>query len=145
MLSDSAIDDYLAPLAPEQQAAIRAVRTAIVAQDPNLVEAVDTGKWFGGMLTYHTPGEVFLYALGPRTGGATSFHMMAYYALADLPERHGPALKRFLTGKSCIQFKRYEDLTPDAIVAIQDVLGSADRVVEAMAAHDAAKRKRKAS
>ena len=121
MLSDEALADYLATCTQEQSGSITEVRSLILDHCPDLVEVVDEGKWFGGLLTYSTNERMFLYALGPRSGGFTTFHMMPYYGSPALKERHEGVLKGFLTGKSCIKFKRFSDV-PEA--SIRDILSS---------------------
>ncbi len=121
MLSSHDIDRYLKALTPEQADSVRSVRKLIFEYSPSLVEQVDEGKWFNGLLTYSTRDGLFVYALGPRSGGFTTFHMMPYYGSMPLQERNGAALKPFLTGKSCIKFKRFEDLPEPAI---RDILGT---------------------
>lgn len=125
MLSDDVIDEYLKPLSPEQAQAIRSVRALVLEGAPSLVEAIDQGKWFTGLLTYNTPDGVFVFALGPRSGGSTTFHMMPYYASGALQDRHGAPLRKLLSGKSCIRFKRYSDV-PDGV--LQDIIGHAPAI-----------------
>lgn len=127
MLESEAIEEYLRPLTGDQAHAIRSIRALIFELNPRLVETVDEGKWFGGLLTYNTTDGMFVYALGPRTGGCTTFHMMAYYCSASLQERHAAALKRVLSGKSCIKFKRYADVPEDAL---RDIISSAPAMKE---------------
>jgi hypothetical protein len=129
VLAESVICEYLAPLVVDQAAAILWVRGLLRETSPGLVEAIDDGKWFGGLLTYTTTGGAFVYALGPRAGGTTTFHMHPYYGSKALQERHGLALKKFLTGKSCIRFKRYEDLPEDAL---RDIILNGPKVLAAM-------------
>lgn len=69
----------------------------------------------------HDTGGFVLLCLGPRKDGSTSFHMMPYYCSTALRERHEAGLKKFLTGKSCIKFKRFVDL-PDG--AIEDIVSN---------------------
>lgn len=88
MLSRQALQDYLEPLKPDQIEAITSIRRLIFEHNPSATEEIDEGKWFGGLLTYNTPAGHFLYALGPRKDGSTTFHMMPYYSLPDLPTRH---------------------------------------------------------
>lgn len=119
MLSPEEIDAYLEPLTEDQRASVRAFRSLIQQHCPDLAEKVDTGKWFRGMLTYTSPEGTFLYALGPRSGGDSTFHMMPYYASPVLKDRHGEALKKLESGKSCIRFKRPDQVPMDAI---EDIL-----------------------
>lgn len=115
MLTDEQIDIYLAPLTPEQATNIRAVRAMILEQNLAWEEEIDEGKWFGGLLVYYVDQRIYAFALGPRSGGFTTLHMMAYYGSAVLNERHGAALKKFASGKSCIKFKDFSQVPQDAI------------------------------
>ncbi len=126
MLTDTELKEYIAALTQDQAEAIQAIRRLVVRQNPTLEEQVDAGKWYTGLLVYSAPGLGTLFALGPRPKGFTTFHMMPYYGSTALQQRHGAALKRFLTGKSCIKFKRYADLPEDAL---RDITGRAAEVV----------------
>jgi hypothetical protein len=127
MLSNEEFDAYLAPLPVDQAACIRAVRSLIEELNPFLTEEIDTGKWFGGLLTYHTEDRIIVFALGPLSGGFTTFHMMAFYGSSALRERQGEALKKLLSGKSCIKFK-----TPPQIPenALRDIIGATPKYLE---------------
>ncbi len=119
MLDDESIQSYLAPLESNQQEAIRGLRQLVFQYNPTLKEEIDQGKWFGGMLVYATKEGQFLYALGPRVQGYTTFHMMPYYGSKELQAKYGEQLKKFLSGKSCIKFKKFQDLP---LVAIEGIL-----------------------
>src|SRR5579863_6637243 len=110
MLTAETFQEYLNPLTPSQREAVTQMRKLIFEICPDLVEEIDQGKWFGGLLVYKTPDDIFAYALGPRGAGSTTFHMMLYYSSSELQKRHGAALKKFLTGKSCIRFQNFADL-----------------------------------
>ncbi len=125
-LSTQQLNEYLAPLTANQVEAITKLRSLILEYNPTLQESIDTGKWFGGMLTYTTPTSMFVYALGPRKNDHTAFHMMPYYASPDLQQKHGQALKKILSGKSCIKFARYDEIPLDAI---RDILTNAPSVM----------------
>lgn len=56
------IDGYVSPLTEDQRTSILAVRALVLQHNPDLVEVVDEGKWFGGMLTYTTPEGLFCFA-----------------------------------------------------------------------------------
>jgi hypothetical protein len=43
---------------------------------------------------------------------------MAYYCSKVLQDTHGPALKKFLSGKSCMKFKHSADVPEDALRGI---------------------------
>jgi hypothetical protein len=129
MLPESDLQDYLAPLTAEQATAIRYLRNLIVQYAPGLSEKVDMGKWFRGLLTYYTPSGHFMFALGPRPKGFTTFHMMPFYGSKVLQEKHSAALKPFLTGKSCIKFKEAEALPHEALL---DIIQKGPGVLEEM-------------
>ncbi len=118
MLPKETIKSYLKLLSAEQSGSIMAIRALLSTNAPTLVEQVDEGKWFKGLLTYTLPSGQFAFALGPRASGFTTFHMMPYYGSKELQERHGPTLKKFLSGKSCIKFKNYTDLPEECLVDI---------------------------
>jgi hypothetical protein len=115
MLAPEEIDDYLAPMTEHQNASIRAVRRLITELNPDLIEEIDTGKWFGGKLVYYTSDRIHVFALGPLLDGFSTFHMMAYYGSPALQERHGADLKKLLTGKSCIKFRDFSQIPEPAI------------------------------
>ena len=139
MLTRLEIDNYLESMTAEQAASIRSVRSLIVELNPYLVEEIDTGKWFGGMLTYYTEDRINVFALGPLTGGFTTFHMMAFYGSKVLQERHVEALKKLLSGKSCIKFRNFSDVPEDAL---RDIIGATPKYAE-VAREMFAKRKKK--
>jgi hypothetical protein len=118
MLPKETIKKYLELLDPEQTESIEAIRTLLAANAPNLNEQIDDGKWFKGLLTYSLPSGQFAFALGPRANGLTTFHMMPFYGLPELQKQHGSALKKFLSGKSCIKFRSYTDLPEKSLIDI---------------------------
>lgn len=126
-LPSTEIDAYFAPLNAEQREAISRIRSLILERCPELTEEIDQGKWYTGLLTFSAPKVGIVYALGPRAAGATTFHMMPFYGSELLRERHGAALKPTLSGKSCLKFKRYEQLPEEAIV---DILNSTKTYIE---------------
>ena len=138
MLTQEEFDAYLAPMTPEQNACIRSVRSLILEATSNLIEEIDAGKWFGGLLTYYTEDRIHAYALGPLKGGYTTLHMMPYYGSTVLQERHGVAFKKILSGKSCIKFK---DVSQIPVEAIRDIVASTPKYAE-VAREMFAKRKR---
>jgi hypothetical protein len=56
-----------------------------------------------------------IFALGPKTKGRSVFHMMPLYGSVDLQARHTATLKPWLTGKSCITFRRVGDVPFEAL------------------------------
>ena len=139
MLAITEIDAYLDALTGDQSESIRAVRAQIVESNPDLFEEIDSGKWFGGMLTYHTQDRILVFALGPLSGGFSTLHMMAYYGSSALQERHGAELKKLLSGKSCVKFKHHTQL-PQA--AILDILAATPKYAEAAREMFAKRKKR---
>ena len=127
MLSNEDFEDYLTKLDASQADCVRTLRTIIRQSETALTEEIDAGKWFGGLLTYYTEDRIHAFALGPRKGGFTTFHMMPYYGSNALQERHGLALKSFLSGKSCVKFKVASQIPIDAI---QDIVGSTPKYAE---------------
>jgi hypothetical protein len=123
MLSPQEIDDYVGSLTADQAASVRFIRTLLLETSPDLIEKVDDGKWFRGLLTYDTPDGIFAYALGPLSGGLTTFHMMPFYGCKELRDLHGAALKPFISGKSCIRFRNAEQLPQDSL---RDIVGRTD-------------------
>ena len=139
MLSKEQIDAYLEPMTAEQSASIRSIRDMIAELNLHLHEEIDKGKWFGGQLTYYTEDRIHAYALGPLTGGFTTFHMMPFYGSKTLQERHGPALKKLLSGKSCIKFKTYSQIPEDAL---RDILAATPKYAELAREMFAARKKK---
>jgi len=66
---------------------------------------------------YSADGQM-IYAIGPKGKTKTTLHMMPYCGSPVLQERHGKALSTFLTGKSCIAFRRYCELPLEALTDI---------------------------
>jgi hypothetical protein len=138
-LSNEQFDAYLAPLTTEQAASVRALRRLLLEHAPNLFERVDDGKWFGGLLTYYTPSDQFVFALGPRSKGTTTFHMMPFYGSKSLQVQHTPSLKRFLSGKSCIKFTHATDLPEETLIDI--ISNGTKQMAEIMASFQKSKDK----
>jgi|GEM_PF-1926267 len=145
MLPEANLNEYLAKASDNQNRCIRQVRDWILAAYPQAKEEIDTGKWFGGLLTFSTPGGFFLYALGPRRADHTTLHMMPYYGAAELQAKWGPSLKKLMTGKSCMEFRTQEEIPEDAL---KDIFGYTETFIaqwEKMAAEKAAKKKKSQS
>ena len=115
------VEKYLSELEPEQKANVLEIRKLIQRYAPGLTEKVSDGKWLKGLIVYYTAEGHFVYALGPRSHGKTSFHMMPYYGSPILQKKYGSTLKKFLSGKSCIMFKQVDDLP---LTAIKEIIGS---------------------
>ena len=131
-LSGDHIESYVQQFSPDQAESIRTLREIILKNAPGLIEEIDDGKWFGGLLTYTTPSGQFVFALGPRSNGYTTFHMMPFYGSKSLQEKHTQSLKKFLSGKSCIKFLHATDLPQEALVDI--IANGTKQMAEIMAA-----------
>ena len=124
-----AVEKYLSELEPQQKANVLEIRKLIQKYAPGLTEKVSDGKWLKGLIVYTTTEGYFVYALGPRSRGKTTFHMMPYYGSPVLQKRYGSSLKEFMSGKSCILFKQVDDL-PHA--ALKEIIGSGTKKYRAM-------------
>lgn len=129
---------YLASLPADRRAALTAVRKAILA---NLDDDYEEGMGYG-MISYHVPHRVFPdgYHCDPKqplpfAGLASQKQYMSLYLMtvygqgkeeAWLRKGFAAAGKTLDMGKSCIRFKRLEDLP-------LDVIGEAIRRVPAKA------------
>jgi Domain of unknown function (DU1801) len=118
------VEGYLAELTPERREAIEAVRGVIRA---NLPEGYDEGMEFG-MISYHVPLERFpdTYNGRPLTYVALasqksymSLYLMGAYGDAEqdswFRRAYRASGKKLDMGKSCVRFKRLEDLPLDVI------------------------------
>jgi uncharacterized protein YdhG (YjbR/CyaY superfamily) len=101
--NNPAIDAYLQKLTPERQAALTEVRSLIRKTVP---AAVETMKY--KMPTYELNGEMIC-------AFASQKRYMSLYMGAGLVEMHKEQLSELDVGKSCIRFKRLEQLPLDII------------------------------
>ena len=113
-MTDEEFDDYLVEFTDDQIDSLRHLRLLIGQNADGLNEHVNTGRWLTGFVFYAALGQM-IFAIGPRGKTKTTFHMMPYYGSPALQERHRDALSPFLTGKSCIAFRKYSDLPHDAL------------------------------
>jgi hypothetical protein len=122
--SATTVEEYLAELPAERRAVVAAVRDVVRRHLPEGYQ--ETMNW--GMISYEVPLERY-----PDTynGQPLNYAALAaqknYYALylpsvyqspeqeAWLREEFAKARKRLDLGKSCVRFKRLEDLPLDAI------------------------------
>lgn len=140
------VEAYLAELPPE--------RRAVVAQARSLVNAhlppgyVETMNW--GMISWEVPlsrypvtynKQPLSYAALAAQKNAYTLYLMAVYTdSADEQRLHSmyeQAGKKLDMGKSCLRFKTFDDLVPDAIAKVV-----ASMPVDAYIAHYEANRKR---
>jgi hypothetical protein len=131
------VEQYLAGLPPDRRTAIKAVREVILKNlDKDYVEGMQYG-----MIGYYIPHSVYPagYHCDPRqplpfAGLASqknhmSLYLMCLYGSADhlkwFEEAWSKTGKKLDMGKSCVRFKKLEDLALDVLAeAIQRVPAS---------------------
>jgi len=107
------IDDYIARLAPDQAAALSALRRTVAAAAPDAVEAV----------SYSMPA----FKLGKRVlvyYAAFTDHLSLFPASGSVMDKLGLELQTYFTGKGTLQFTPQKPLPDDLvrqIVAIRRV------------------------
>ena len=120
------VSEYIASLPPERQTALQAVRKVILE---NLPEGYrETMDW--GMISYEVPLEVFpdTYNKKPLSYVALAsqknymaVYLMSIYSDKDKGKRFEQAYratgKRYDVGKSCVRFRKLEDLPLPLIAA----------------------------
>lgn len=115
------VEAYLAELPPERRAVIAQVRDLVNAHlPPGYVEAMN---W--GMISWEVPlsrypvtynKQPLSYAALAAQKNAYSLYLMAAATQGQrLRAAYAQAGKKLDMGKSCIRFKKLDDLVPDAI------------------------------
>ena len=134
MRSDATtVDEYLASLPDDRRKAITEVREVILANLPNGYE--EAMNW--GMITYQVPLDTYpeTYNKQPLmyAGLASQKNHMAVYLTgvytsdderASFEEEYRSTGKRLDMGKSCVRFRKLDDLPLDVIgraIAARDV------------------------
>ena len=125
MQSDAAtVDQYLAELPDDRRDAIEGVREVILA---NLPEGYrETMNW--GLISYEIPLETYpetynkkplMYAALASQKNHMAVYLSAIYssneAAGEFEEKYRATGKRYDVGKSCVRFKRIDDLPLDLI------------------------------
>jgi uncharacterized protein YdhG (YjbR/CyaY superfamily) len=100
-----AVDAYLDVQNPERQAALQAVRELIFEAVPEIRETMRYR-----MPTYELDEVVVAFA--------SQKHYMSLYLDTELVEKYGGELAGLDCGKSCVRFKRIDDLPLDTVRAI---------------------------
>jgi hypothetical protein len=144
ILTEEQFEDYLNPVDINQSESIRLLRALVLDCEPDLDERICEDKWYGGLLLYSAKNGYPIYALGPRSAGKTTLHMLPYYGSSELQAKYGAVLKKFASGKSCLTFIHARELPLDAVREI--CTGGKANLLRALAARDQARKiKRKAS
>jgi len=123
----STVEEYLEALPAERRAVVAAVRDVVLAHLPDGYE--EAMRW--GMITYEVPlahgpdtrnGQPLSYAALAAQKNHYALYLMGAYAdpaqTAQLKEAFGRAGKKLDMGKSCLRFKRLDDLPLEAIGAV---------------------------
>jgi uncharacterized protein YdhG (YjbR/CyaY superfamily) len=118
------VKQYLAELPKDRREAISAVRNEILARLPKGYE--EAMNW--GMITYQVPLETFpdtynkqplMYAALASQKNHMAVYLMGIYmsdeARQDFEAQYKATGKRFDVGKSCVRFKKLDDLPLDLI------------------------------
>ena len=120
------VEEYLAELPPERAAVMQSVRELVLAALPD-----GYAESMSGMIVYEIPLERYpmtynkqplmfaalaaqknnyaLYLHGVYASGTVELRLRDAYAAAEM---------KLDMGKSCLRFKRLEQLVPDAITAV---------------------------
>ncbi len=121
------VKDYLASLTPEQRSVIDPVRSLILSHLPSgFVESIN---W--GMLSYEVPLEIYPHTYNKKPLNYIGLAVQKqYYSLYLMPAYMDKSVyqtlmnafesagKKLSLGKSCIRFKKVEDLPLDLIGSI---------------------------
>jgi hypothetical protein len=125
------VEKYLSELPPERAEVIQSVRELVLAALPNgIVESMN------GMIVYEIPLERYpitynkqplLFAGLAAQKNSYSLYLHGVYASGTVDQRlrdaYAAAEMKLDMGKSCIRFKRLDQLVPDAITeAISSVI-----------------------
>ena len=121
------VAQYLAELDPERRRQIAAVRDVVLANLPDGYE--ESMNW--GMISYEIPLERYPNTYNKQPLGYAalasqkhhmSLYLMALYADPDqeqsFEERYRATGKRYDVGKSCVRFRRIDDLPLDLIAEV---------------------------
>lgn len=120
------VQEYLEALPAERRAALENVRAAILERLPEGLEEVM--NW--GMISYQVPlsrypdtynGQPLMYAALASQKNHMAVYLSAIYADDEARERFEETYratgKRYDVGKSCVRFRRLDDLPVDVVAA----------------------------
>ena len=115
----STVEEYLSALPDDRREAVAVVREVILNNLPKGYEEVM--NW--GMITYQVPletypntynGQPLMYAALASQKNHMAVYLMGIYALEDSRQKFESAYKatgkRFDVGKSCVRFRKLDDL-----------------------------------
>ncbi|MCD6424188.1 MAG: DUF1801 domain-containing protein [Anaerolineales bacterium] len=118
------ISDYLADMPPERRTAIEKVRNTIMAYLPEGYE--ETLNW--GMITYQVPLDVYpdtynkkplMYAALANQKNHMAVYLTGIYMDENLNQefesKYRETGKRYDVGKSCVRFRKLDDLPLELI------------------------------
>lgn len=126
-----------------QATEIDRVRAFIHEHAPDLIETAGDSRWTEGKILFRFESDepgMYAYMIGPLKNGKVSWHIMPLYAVESIRDACEAALKPFVTGKSCIAFKTFDDLPVDALTTL--VRDGTPLFREAMEAHLAERRRK---
>ena len=132
------VEEYLLELAPDRREGIQAVRRVVLDNLPP--GYVETMNW--GMITYEIPldrypktynSQPLMYAALASQKRHMAIYLMCVYSHAGsrtrFEERYKASGKKLDMGKSCVRFRRVEDLPMDLIAetvggtSVEDYIG----------------------
>lgn len=106
-----------------------------------LVEKPGDSKWTEGncLFSYQEdePG-FYTFMVGALKSGNITWHMMPMYGVSEMKEKWAEVLSPHTSGKSCIQFNRFDDLPREALLDI--VRNGTPMFQQVMLAHRARKK-----
>jgi uncharacterized protein YdhG (YjbR/CyaY superfamily) len=120
----TSVDQYLTELPDDRQAALQEVRAVILANLPEGYEEVM--NW--GMISYQIPLEIYpdtyngkplMYAALASQKNHMALYLSSIYSFGDaaasFAEQYRVTGKRYDVGKSCVRFRKIDDLPLDLI------------------------------
>jgi len=128
----------------QQDTEIDRVRAFIREHAPYLIEAAGDSRWTEGKILFRFESDepgMYAYMVGPLKNGKISWHLMPLYAVESIRDQCEALLKPFVTGKSCIAFRSFDDLPLDTLTTV--VRDGTPAFQEAMEAHLAKRKRRK--
>ena len=138
------VEEYLASLPEGRREAIDAVRLVVLAHLPDGLE--EAMNW--GMIAYQVPletypdtynGKPLMYAALASQKNNMAVYLMSIYMTEASRKKFEAAYKRtgkrYDVGKSCVRFKKLDDLPLDLIGKMIRAVSVDDYVAAAKAAH----------